>query len=76
MTGFENLTSAGIELTNFKWFLKKKQGAKYAKAHCSGENFGASWIVFHMFFGICRIKKNYQRKSSTLKHAVVNNNNF
>ena len=28
-----------------------------------------------MFFDFCRIKKkkNYQRKSSTLKHAVVNN---
>ena len=29
-----------------------------------------------VFFGICQIKKNYQRKSSTLKHAVVNNNKF
>ena len=37
--------------------------------------FGASWIFFPMFFGIFQIK-NYQRKNSTLKHAVVNNNKF
>ena len=27
-----------------------------------------------MFFGMCKIRKNYQRKSSTLKHAIVNKN--
>ena len=45
-----------IQLTNFKWFVKN-QGVKDAKAHHSHENFGASWIVFPMFFGICKIKK-------------------
>ena len=54
---------------------KKKQGAKDAKAHHSCENFGASWIFSHVFC-IYQIKKNYQRKSITLKHAVVNNNKF
>ena len=52
----------------------KKQGAKDAKAHHSHKDFGASWIVFHMFFGICQIKEKHQRKSSTVKHVVVNNN--
>ena len=31
---------------------------------------------FSNVFGICQIKRNYQRKRSTLKHAVVNNNKF
>ena len=42
----------------------KNQGAEDAKAHCSYKDFGASWIVFSMFVGICQIKK-YQRKHST-----------
>ena len=54
----------------------KNQGVKDTKTHHSCENFWASRIVFPMFFGICKIKKNYQWKSSVLKHAVVNNNNF
>ena len=31
---------------------------------------------FSNVFSICQIKRNYQRKRSTLKHAVVNNNKF
>ena len=30
----------------------KSQGAENAKVNRSRENFGASWIVFAMFFGI------------------------
>ena len=57
---------------------EKKQGAEDAKAHHSRENCGVSWIVFSVFFGICQIKKKKknQRKSSTLKHAEVDNNKF
>ena len=49
--------STGIELTNFKWFMKKKQGAEDTKAHHRHENFGASWTAFPMLSGICQIKK-------------------
>ena len=55
-------------ILNHSW---RNQGAEVAKAHRSRENFWASWIGFPMFFDICQIKKYYQRKSSTLKHAVV-----
>ena len=49
---------------------EKKQGAEDTKAHASREIFGASWIVFPVFFW----QRTYQGKVSTLKHAVVNNN--
>ena len=48
---------------------KKKQGAKDTKAQHGCKNFGDSWLVFSMFF-VKSKKKNYQRKSSTVKHAV------
>ena len=50
------------------------QGAKDTKAHCSCENFGASWSVLPMFLTFVKSRQNYQRKSSTLKHEIVNNN--
>ena len=31
---------------------EKNQGAEDIKAHCSRENFGASWIVFAMVSGL------------------------
>ena len=57
---------------------KKKQDVEDVKAYCSCKNFGASWIIISMFFGICQMKKKKknQRKSSTLKHALVNNKRF
>ena len=66
------ITVSGIELTNFNDSRKNKD----TKVHHGCKHFGASWIVFPMFFAICQIKKNYQRKNSTLKHAVVNSNKF
>ena len=57
---------SGIELTNLNDSWKNED----IKAHHSRENFGVSWIVFPMFLGI------WQRKNSTLKHAVVNDNKF
>ena len=42
---------------------EKKQGAEDTKAHCSHENFGASWIVCAMFFGICWIKKKKKKSN-------------
>ena len=59
--------------------MKKWRCQKDAKAHCNHKHFGASWNVFPMFFGICKIKKKKkknQKKSSTLKHAVVHNDKF
>ena len=47
--------------------ISEKPGAVAAKAYWSHKNFGAPWIVFLTSFGICHIKKNYQRKKSTLK---------
>ena len=53
--------------------IREKQGAEYAKAHHSRGNFWASWIVsaFFFFFAFVESKEKNQRKSSTLKHAVV-----
>ena len=41
---------------------KKPQDAKDANAHCCRKNFGTSWIVSVMFFGICWIKKNIKER--------------
>ena len=54
---------------------KKKQGAKDTKAQCGCKNLGDSWLVSSIFF-VKSKKKKYQRKSSTLKHTVINNNKF
>ena len=37
---------------------------------------GPHKLISSCFFTSVKSKKNYQRKSSTLKHAVVNNNKF
>ena len=55
--------TTGIELTNFKWFVKKTRW-----------KFWGFMNFFCRAFGISRIKTNYKRNSSTLKHALVNNN--
>ena len=46
------------------------------KLRSSDNHYITAPLFLPMFFGICWIKKNYQRNSSTLKHAVVNNNEF
>ena len=50
--------------------MKKKQGAEDTKAHHRHENFGLHELLFPCFLAFARSRK-YQRKSSTLKHAVV-----
>ena len=54
---------------------EKKQGAEDAQAQLL-KSWGFMNYFSHVFFGICQIKKYYQRKSGTLKHAIVNNNRF
>ena len=61
----------GIELTNFKWFAKKMpRPTTVAKILRLRE------LFFPCFLEFVKSKKRYQRKSSTLKHAVVNNSQF
>ena len=65
---------SGIKLTNFKWFAKN-EGAEDAKATAVVKILGLHELFCPCFLAfVKKFLKNYQRKSSTLKHAVVDNN--
>ena len=60
--------SPGIELTNFKWFVKKPRCQRHQGPLQVQKFWGFVNCFCHVF---CHLLN--QRKSSTLKHAVVNN---
>ena len=57
------LIYSGIELTNFKWFVKKPR-----------QKFRFYELFLPCFLAFPKSEKNYQRNSSNLWHALVNIN--
>ena len=63
-----------LNVSAFQWYQIINALNKIWFSHSDWPLHGIVQIVFVMFFGISRIKENYQRNSSTLKHVLVNNN--